>query len=153
MKESKFYRMIHPLVPKPLRAFVLQRQELVSYLVFGVLTTLVNFVLYYPLSRVLHYLAANVIAWIGAVAFAFFTNKAYVFEDADWSARALARQGAAFAAARLASLGAEELLLWGFVEKFGVGADVTKVIAAVVVVVLNYVFSKLFVFRRSQSDI
>ena len=66
MYESRFYRMIRPLIPRPLRPLCLKYQEYISYLVFGVLTTLVNLAIFYVLVRLMNYLVANVIAWIGA---------------------------------------------------------------------------------------
>ena len=148
MEESRLYRLLRPLIPKPLRPLALKYQQLLSYLIFGVLTTLVNLLLYYPLSHLIHYLAANVIAWVGAVIFAFFTNKALVFEDSQWDAGTLLRQGSSFAAARLFSLGMEELILWGFVEQMGLSPDWIKLLAQILVVILNYVFSKFMIFRK-----
>ena len=150
MTETKFYRWIKPLIPKPLRPLALRYQAVLSYLFFGVLTTLVNFLLYFPLSRVMHYLAANVLAWLGAVTFAFFTNRAFVFEDRRRGAALLLRQASAFAAVRLFSLGAEELILLIFIEKLGLNSDVTKLAAQVIVTVLNYFFSKYLVFRKAS---
>ena len=148
VQESRFYRFIRPLIPPPLRPLALKYQAVLSYLFFGVLTTLVNFLLYFPLSRVMHYLAANVLAWIGAVVFAYLTNRSFVFEDHRRGTAHFLRQGAAFAGVRLFSLGAEEVLLFLLIECLGVNADLTKVIAAVVVTVLNYFFSKYLVFRN-----
>jgi putative flippase GtrA len=149
---SKFYRFIRPLVPRPLRPMVLRRQELLSYLVFGALTTLVNFLVYFPLSRVVHYLIANAVAWVAAVAFAFFVNKAFVFEDERWDARTAIRQALSFAAMRLVSLGLEELILYVFVEALHCSANVTKVIAQIVVIVSNFAFSKWVIFRRQKAE-
>jgi putative flippase GtrA len=149
---SKFYRFIRPLVPRPLRPLVLRHQEVLSYLVFGALTTLVNFLVYFPLSRVVHYLAANAVAWVVAVAFAFFVNKAFVFEDARWDARTAVRQALSFAAMRLVSLGLEELILYVFVEALHCSSNVTKVIAQIVVIVSNYAFSKWVIFRRQKTE-
>lgn len=148
MEESKFYRFIKPLIPKPLRPLCLKYQEVLSYLVFGALTTLVNFLVYYPLSRLVHYTVANIAAWLAAVIFAFFVNKAFVFEDERWDGRALLRQGGQFALMRLFSLGAEEGVMLLFVEVWGLNADVTKIVTQVIVVVLNYIFSKFIIFRR-----
>ncbi len=148
MEESRFYRFFRPLIPKPLQPLALKYQAVLSYLFFGVLTTLVNFLLYFPLSRVMHYLAANVLAWIGAVVFAYLTNRAFVFEDRRTGAAHFLRQGAAFAGARLFSLGMEEGMLLLLIEKLGVNADLTKVLAAVVVTVLNWFFSKYLIFRK-----
>lgn len=146
--EPRFYRLVRPLIPKPLRPLVLKYRELLSYLVFGVLTTLVNFLIYFPLKEVMPYWVANIPAWIGAVAFAFFTNKYFVFEDDNWERGHLLRQGARFASMRLVSLGLEELILLIFVEKLGLNENITKVVAQAVVILSNYVFSKLLIFRK-----
>ena len=152
MDESKFYRLIKPLIPKPLRPLALRFQEVLSYLVFGALTTLVNFLVYFPLSNWIHYLAANIIAWICAVSFAFVVNKVFVFEDSRRDAGYLLRQMGAFAAMRLVSLGMEELLMFVFIEKLGMNANLVKLAAQVIVIVLNYVFSKLLIFRKKSCS-
>ena len=148
MKESGIYRFLKPLIPKPLRPLALRYQELLCYGVVGCMTTLVNFLIYYPLSRLVHYSAAIAAAWVGAVTFAFFMNKVFVFGDARWDARVAARQGLSFAAARLTSLGAEELFMLLTVGRFGLPADWMKVAAQVLIAVMNYLFSKFLIFRR-----
>lgn len=151
MEESRFYRLIRPVVPRPLRPLVLRYQELISYLVVGGLTTLVNFVIYFPLSRLIHYLIATTVAWVGAVVFAFFANKVFVFEDERWDRGYLLRQAASFTAMRVLSWGLEVLIMWVFVERLGLNSDVTKIAAQVLVVVLNYIFSKLWIFRKKKE--
>lgn len=151
VKESKFYRLVRPVVPKFLRPLVLRYQELTSYIVVGALTTLVNFVIYFPLSRLIHYLIATSVAWAGAVVFAFFANKVFVFEDERWDCACLLRQAGSFTAMRLLSWGMEVLMMWFFVERLDLNSDVTKVAAQVVTVVLNYIFSKLLIFRKKKG--
>lgn len=151
MEESKFYRFVKPLIPRPLRPLVLKYQELVSYMVFGGLTTLVNLLIYFALNRFINYLIANVIAWTGSVIFAFFTNKAFVFQEARWDCRSLLRQGAAFALTRLLSLGVEEGLLLLFAELLQFNKIAVKILAQVIVVLLNYLASKLVIFRTKKK--
>ncbi len=148
MRESRFYVLIKPMVPKPLRGFVLRNQKILSYLVFGALTTAVNFIIYFPVKAAMGYLTANVIAWVGAVDFAFVTNKIFVFEDRRWDCRAVISQAGSFAAARLTSLGVEEGVLFIFVEVLELSENWTKLIAQVIVLIMNYVFSNLVVFRK-----
>ena len=147
-KESKLFRLLKPLIPRPLRPWALRRQETLAYLLIGGLTTLVGFLIYIPLSRWMSILIANVISWIGAVLFAFIMNKAFVFENEAWDLGSVARQGAAFAGMRLLTLGAEELCLFVFSEKLGLNSIAVKVVAQIVVVILNYVFSKRIIFRK-----
>ena len=86
-------------------------KELVLYVVFGALTTVVSFGSYYICNTMLgiHYLASNIVSWILAVLFAYITNKLFVFESKGLSKKELAREFFAFIAARLVSLGMEEL--------------------------------------------
>ena len=151
MKESKFYRLVRPVVPKSLRPLALRYQELISYVVVGGLTTLVNFVIYFPLSRLIHYLIATSVAWVGAVLFAFFANKVFVFEDDRWDRGYLLRQAGSFTAMRVLSWGLEVPVMWIFVEHLGVNSDVTKVAAQILVMALNYIFSKLLIFRKRKD--
>ena len=152
MEESRIYRLLKPLIPKPLRPLALRYQELLCYIVVGCMTTLVNFLIYYPLSRLIHYLAANVIAWICSVTFAFFMNKVFVFQERRWDARSLLVQGLEFAAGRLTSLGMEELILFVFVRQLSLNADVVKVAAQVIVAVMNFLISKFLVFRKQKEE-
>jgi putative flippase GtrA len=121
-------------------------------MVFGGLTTVVNLVIYFPLKTVIHYLAANVVAWVGSVLFAFFTNKAFVFQDSRWELRFLIPQAAAFAVARGLSLGMEEGMLLLLVTVMGLPSSWIKLLAQVVVILVNYVASKWVVFRKKKSD-
>ena len=85
-------------------------RETVLYIVFGVLTTLVNFVsfkLFDVLLGTKLYLVTNVIAWVIAVAFAYVTNKLFVFESKSWALPVIRREIPSFVAARLFSLGAD----------------------------------------------
>ena len=148
MEESRFYRLVRPLIPRPLRPLALRWQEALGYLAVGAMTTAVNFAIYFPLSRLMHYLLATTIAWAGAVAFAFFANKVYVFEDPNWQRPYLLRQAGSFVLMRLLSWGFEAAVMWFSVERLGLNPDVTKIVAQFVVIALNYVFSKLLIFRK-----
>ena len=148
MQESRFYRFIKPLIPKLLRPLCLKYQEYISYLVFGVLTTLVNLAIFYVLERLMNYLVANVIAWIGAVVFAYVVNKLFVFESDRRDIRGLLFEISTFFTARLLSLGLEEGILFLFVEQLGCRAGIVKPFAQILVVVFNYVASKLVIFRK-----
>ena len=140
-------------------------RETVLYIIFGVATTVVNYVVFYLLYSVLwnqsHSLAANAAAFVAAVIFAFVVNKLFVFESKSWSVDTLKREIPSFLAARIGSFGIEEagLFLCEKVLKLGgviaitlggVALDwitVVKVALAFVVVALNYVFCKLFIFK------
>ena len=128
-------------------------RETAAYIVFGVLTTVINYVVF---GVILHFfgtkstLLANIIAFIVAVTFAFITNKRWVFESRSWSKSALKKEIPSFLGARLFSLALEELGLWICLNA-GVGASgmmIAKLALAVLVVILNYVFSKFFIFKK-----
>ena len=134
-------------------ALLKKYREILLYLIFGVLTTVVNYIalwLFYDLLgiRVLDALGANTLAWVVSVAFAFITNKLLVFESRDTSQKTLVREILSFVAARLVSLGAESAVIYTGVNLLGCNLWIVKLIASVIVVVLNYVFSKLIIFRR-----
>lgn len=124
-------------------------KELLSYLFFGGLTTAVNFIVYYVCIHAFgaHYIASQVISWIFAVAFAFVTNKLFVFESKSKEHRIIFLEIIAFAGVRLFSFGVETLLLWFQVEIIALGEDIAKIPASVVTVILNYITGKL-VFRK-----
>ena len=127
-------------------------RETVTYVAAGIITTLVNWAVYYPLRLVIHYAVANVLAWIAAVASAFVINKFWVFRSKDRSARALLREIGLFAGARVASLGIESGFLMLTVELLGAKDAIMKLIAAVFVIVTNYIFSKFIIFKKETSD-
>ena len=150
-----------------LKNLIIKYKELIIYGIFGVGTTLVNF-LTYKLFNVLlgveYYLVSNIIAWFVSVIFAYVTNKLFVFESKSWKLKVVAKEVPSFFAARVFSFLVEEAGLFLLVDIFGMknfafevygftisGNMISKVILAVVVVVLNYFFSKFVVFRRKAE--
>ncbi len=127
----------------------LLNRETVLYIVFGVLTTAVNYAVYYFCRFLdIDYKVANVIAWIFAVIFAFITNKLFVFESKSWKPATALRELVLFAGARVFSLLIEEGFLLFTVEVLHANDRIMKLIAAVFVVVINYFFSKFFIFKK-----
>lgn len=127
-------------------------REMISYLIFGVLTTVVNFVFYWLFIEIIgiYYITSNVIAWIFAVIFAYVTNKLFVFESKSWEVKLVIKEVIAFGAARVLSLLFETGFLALTVEVMGVPKIIAKIIAAVFVVIINYVASKLFIFKKKK---
>ena len=124
--------------------------DIFSYLIFGVLTTVVNYIVYLPLLNILHLSAAlsNVIAWAAAVAFAYVTNKPFVFKSYDWSLKTVIPELSKFVSCRIASGAMETAIIFVTVDLLGWNGNIWKLITSVLVVILNYVFSKLIVFRK-----
>ena len=130
--------------------FLREKRDIVSYLVFGVLTTLVNYAIYLPLYNFAHLSGgwSNAIAWVGAVIFAFFTNKPFVFRSHDWSAKTVVPELAKFVSCRLASGVMETVILFVTVDLLGWNGNIWKLVTSVLVVILNYLASKLLVFKK-----
>ena len=142
-------------------------RETISYLFFGVLTTLVNLAVFWVLNKLLGEdlaLFNNAVAFVAAVTFAYITNKLFVFESKSWSPETLRKEIPSFIGARLFSFGLEELLLWISKDVIRVGRYsivilgivigglmVAKILISVIVVVLNYFFSKLFIFKKKEK--
>lgn len=133
-----------------IRAFVEKHWDMVSYLFFGVLTTVVNYLVYLPLYNLLGISAAvsNIIAWVAAVVFAYVTNKPFVFKSHDWSMKTVLPELGKFVGCRAASGGLETVLILLTVDILGWNGNIWKLIISVLVVILNYVSSKLLVFRK-----
>ena len=124
--------------------------DILSYLFFGGLTTIVNYLVYLPCLNWLHWSAgvSNVAAWVVAVAFAFLTNKPFVFKSHDWSAKVLWPELTKFVGCRVASGVIETLILILTVDLMHWDGNLMKLITQIMVVILNYIGSKLLVFRK-----
>lgn len=135
-----------------LKEWIARHWDIFSYLVFGVLTTVVNYIVYLPLLNILHLSAAlsNMIAWAAAVAFAYVTNKPFVFKSFDWSMKTVIPELGRFVSCRVASGAMETVIIFVAVDLLGWNGNIWKLVTSVLVVVLNYVFSKLIVFRKKQ---
>ncbi len=133
-----------------IRALLEKYWDVISYLFFGVLTTIVNYVIYLPVYNLLGLSAAvsNAIAWVVAVAFAYLTNKPFVFKSHDWSAKTVVPELAKFVSCRLASGVMETAILFVTVDLLGWNGNIWKLITSVLVVILNYLASKLLVFKK-----
>ena len=127
-------------------------KDIILYLVFGVLTTLVNWLVYFPLANLLnvHYVAADVAAWVAAVAFAFVTNRTYVFHS-EKRGKAIVGEAVMFAVARVFSLLCEVAVMLLGIDILGFNENLVKIVTAVLVVILNFLFSKLIVFKRKEK--
>ena len=162
----KLYRVLneHRLLGK------LFNREVLSYLFFGAMTTLVSLVMFYLPSRlfaavgypgIVHYVTgsdenyayieSNVISWICAVAFAFVTNKLFVFASASWEKKTVRRELGTFVGGRIATLLVDTALMFLFVTVLRMHEMIAKVIVQIVIVILNYVISKLLVFRKGEK--
>lgn len=124
-------------------------REIVLYVVFGCLTTLISIFSYWIFTRGIGigYQFANVLSWIVAVAFAFATNKIFVFRDKGRTSQKLIL----FWGSRLFTLTLEIGLLYLGIELLGINDFTAKIFIQAVVIVLNYLMGKLVVFRRTKQ--
>lgn len=166
-KESFFGKLIDKLFTR----------EIITYVIFGVLTTVVNLVTFYITKKIFisigwdgvfnavftsagsekilallgkgtDYLDATVIAWVVAVIFAFITNKLIVFESKSWKPSVAGKEFAAFIGARIFSLLVELLFMFVTVTLLSINEFIAKIFVQIIVVILNYVFSKLLIFKN-----
>ncbi len=124
-------------------------RETISYIVFGVLTTVVSFVSQMLFSSLGWHVTVNTIgSWVCAVLFAYVVNKLFVFESKTDTAKAFWREFGLFIGARVASLGMELVFMFVTVELLNFSEAICKLIAQVFILVANYVFSKLVIFKK-----
>lgn len=133
-----------------LRSLIEKYWDVLSYLFFGVLTTVVNYLIYLPVYNFCGLSAAlsNMIAWVGAVIFAFLTNKPFVFRSHDWSAKTVVPELTKFVSCRIASGVLETVILFLAVDCMNWNGNIWKLVTQVLVIIINYVGSKLLVFRK-----
>lgn len=126
------------------------KKELILYLIFGILTTAISFIVYLTATRLLSLdeISATIISWVLSVAFAFITNKKYVFSADTEQPPSFAKQCSTFYASRLFTLGVETIGMWVLVTSLGFNDLIIKVLLTGFVIVLNYILSKLVVFKR-----
>ena len=144
---------------KKIKELYIKYKEIINYLIFGVLTTLVNLITKYILlftilnpTNGFQLQIAIIISWIAGVLFAYFTNRKFVFESKNENKL---KEFISFVIARIATLLLEMFIMWFFVTLLKLNSDLYVVIftlvAQVAVVIGNYIFSKLFVFKKTDK--
>lgn len=131
-------------------------KEIVNYLIFGVLTTVVSLVVYYGTvytflnpENAFQLQIANILSWIAGVAFAYFTNRKYVFESKETDR---VKEASKFVLARVTTLIMDMIIMWLGVTVLHFNDKIIKLISQVVIIVSNYIFSKLFVFKGKNKN-
>ena len=133
-----------------IKKYCAKYRELILYVVFGVLTTLVNWVSYWLLADLLHvdYMAATFIAQVLSILFAYVTNRRWVFESKVRGVKGVALEMAKFFGARGASLVLDLAAMYLGVTLLRIDDKLMKLISNGIIIAANYVFSKLFVFKK-----
>lgn len=142
--------------------------EIIMYLVFGVGTTVISWLTFALFTKIVptftlwgitvdHTTSANVLSWVCAVVFAYITNKLWVFDSKSWKPSVAFKEFWLFVSSRLLTgiiewVGLPLLMAMGFDQSIlGIDGMLAKILVSVLVVILNYVFSKLFIFKRKKT--
>ena len=135
-----------------IRKLLIQYKELILYVFWGAATTAVNYCAYFLFTKAIHmhYVLANVLAWLIAVLFAFWANKSFVFESKSWAPDVALPELYKFTGARVFSGALETGILFLTVDLLQGNGNLWKILTSVLVVILNYVASKLLVFRKKS---
>lgn len=153
-----FINKIVSIFPKPLRDLYYKYEDLMLYLIFGALTTIVSFAsqglgaLIMGTDTILAVNIATAFSWVCAVTFAFFTNKKYVFKSVTDTKKAFLTEIGTFYSARAVSFVLEIVIMNIFNVVLGFKYWIVKFFAQVFILLSNYVFSKLIVFKNRNKE-
>lgn len=151
--EEFFLKLFEKIGLKFFTKYYREHKEGMRYLVFGALSTIVNiisFTLAYDLFK-LSTTTSNIIAWIVAVIFAYLTNKFFVFFTKAENIKDLIREISSFFGARVFTLVVETIFLNIFIDNLGFNSIIMKIISNILVIILNFIFSKLFIFKNKEN--
>lgn len=145
------YKKLMSYVRKYWSKFV--NRETITYTIAGIMTTIVNFIVYYILCNILEVenLIANTIAWVAAVLFAYIVNAFWVFQSERESILKECIKIIKFFGARILSFFVEQMGMFLFVNGLKFNNLIVKALLAIVVIVLNYLFSKVYIFRKQKD--
>lgn len=129
-----------------------EHEEGLNYLIFGFLAFVLNYVLYFLFSSVMHihYMAATALSWVLTVVFAYWTNRTFVFKSRNKSAQSLGREFIAFISARIGTEFLELGLMFVMVTLAGINEYISKFVCQVIVILANYFLSKLWIFKEKE---
>lgn len=135
-----------------IKKLYLKYKEIINYIIFGVLTTIVSLLTYYILvltilnpNNSIELQIANIISWISCVTFAYITNRIYVFNSKD---KKIIKEIIKFYSSRLTTLFLDMLFMYIFVTKLQFSDKIIKIIVQVIIIILNYILSKILVFNK-----
>ncbi len=140
---------------KKIKELYLKHEEVINYLFIGVCTTIISLIVYYvcvftlfnPENQLLLQ-CANILSWIIAVAFAYFANRKVVFKSKN---KNIKNEASKFIEARVVTLFIDMSFMWLTVSILGFNDKIMKIISNILIVILNYIFSKLFVFIKEEK--
>ena len=152
MEKDIFDKLTELPILRIFNPFYKKYKELLLYLFFGGLSFIVSIATYalFNVGMNINELIANVLSWIITVMFAFLTNRVWVFQSTTNGVAEFVKQMLVFYSGRVITLVVEEVILLVFITWLGFNSMLIKVIAQVIVILLNYVISKLVVFRKKE---
>ena len=138
-----------------IKELYIKYKEIINYLIFGILTTIVSLLTYYLLvytilnpNNPIELQIANIISWITCVTFAYITNRKYVFNSKD---KNIIKEITKFYSSRLSTLFIDMLIMFIFVTRLNFNDKIIKIIVQIIIIILNYILSKLLVFKNKSS--
>lgn len=128
-------------------------KEQIAYVFWGGVTTLVNIATFYIVAHILHIgtMISTTIAWILAILVAYITNKLYVFNSKSFNANIVIREFISYVICRLLTLGIDLAIMYIFIDKLKFNDMIIKTLSNVVVIIINYILSKLVIFKKQEN--
>lgn len=156
MQNIKIYDLIKKVISlEKLKTIYMKYKEILNYLIVGVLTTCISLLTYYALVFTIlnpqdniQLQVANIISWIVSVIFAYFTNRKYVFESKNENKT---KELVKFVTSRISTLLLDMLIMWIGVTLLMFNDKIIKLISQVLVIIANYILSKIFVFKKTAD--
>lgn len=136
-----------------MQELIIKNKEIIKYLIFGILTTLVNILCFYILDKLnIDIYINNTISWIVSVIFAFITNKLYVFESKSLDIKIIFKEGTSFLGARIFSYFVDMGTIYLLFDGLKINKLISKIVSNIIVIIINYIFSK-FIFKKKEGNI
>ena len=130
-----------------------KHEEGINYLIFGFLAFVLNYILYFVFADAvaMHYMAATGVSWVLTVVFAYWTNRTFVFKSQNKETKAVVTEFVSFIGARVATEVLELGLMYLMVDVMAVNDKISKLICQVIVILANYVLSKIWIFKDTSE--
>ena len=130
-----------------------KHEEGINYLIFGFLAFVLNYILYFVFADAvaMHYMAATGLSWVLTVVFAYWTNRTFVFKSQNKETKAVVTEFVSFIGARVATEVLELGLMYLMVDVMAVNDKISKLICQVIVILANYVLSKIWIFKDTTK--
>ena len=131
-----------------------KHEEGINYLIFGFLAFVLNYILYFVFADAMqmHYMAATVLSWVLTVVFAYWTNRTFVFKSQNKDTGSVVKEFVSFIGARIATEVLELVLMYVMVDLLSINDKISKLVCQVLVILANYVLSKIWIFKKSDGD-